>query len=328
MKKYFIVFANKKLQNSLIIHMTNSIFSSRTNNYLLLILLSIIWGGQFLANDLSLRQLSPLSICAMRTVLGLLTLQLIIFFMSIKPQNNPKNSPKMWLFYALLGLFEIVLPMYLIPWGQQRVASSMAAVLIATIPIFTIFITAFIPRENLNIKDWITVILGFTAMIILSGITQGNIGFLNELEGELAVLGGSLCLAIFMVLAKLIPANVSPLIATRNFLWTSCLMIVPFAAVYDKWWLLPHLNSDTTLSMLFLGTQCTGTAFVILMFLIERAGPVFASFTNYLVPFTGISLGVVFLHEKLDNTYLLAIGLIFLGLFIREYNFKNLINKR
>jgi drug/metabolite transporter (DMT)-like permease len=296
--------------------------TSPLNNYLLLILLSVIWGGQFLANDLSLRQLSPLSICALRILLGLATIQAIIWFVKIKPQNNPRTNAKMWLFYAILGIFEIIIPMYTVPWGQQVVPSSTASILIATIPIFTIILSAFLPKEKLGVRDWIAVVLGFAAMCILSGVTNLNMFLLGELFGEVAILIGSFSLAVFLVLARKIPKEISSLIVTRNFLLASFVLVVPFAAIYDHWWLMPRLDLTTIVAMLFLGTQCTGTAFIILMLLIERGGPVFASFSNYLIPFTGVLLGVVFLGEKLHNNSLVALLLIFCGLFIREYKFK------
>jgi len=69
-------------------------------------------------------------------------------------------------------------------------------------------------------------------------------------------------------------------------------------------------SSQALSAITVLGTLCTGLVYFLYMALIQKAGPTFASFSNYLVPLFGVMLGALFLGEQIHPTTGVALALI------------------
>ena len=68
----------------------------------------------------------------------------------------------------------------------------------------------------------------------------------------------------------------------------------------------------------YLGAICTGIVYWVYFKLIDDKGPTFASFSNYLVPLTGVLLGVLTLGEPLSSKKILSLFIVILGIAVSE----------
>ena len=116
---------------------------------MLLVLLSVVWGGSFFFNDIALREFPTLSIVTAR--MGLASLALL-FLMKMLGQGIQLNRQILKAFFGMSFLNNVV-PFSLIVWGQQHIASGVASILNATTPLFTMLVAHwFSPRMKKSIR--------------------------------------------------------------------------------------------------------------------------------------------------------------------------------
>jgi len=285
-------------------------------NYLLLLGVGMIWGSQFMLNEIAIVAFPP--VAAGRTAIGFLTLAVLVPVVSgrdVRQPEQPGRAPPwgLWGQYFIIGAFEATLPYYLVAWGQQRVDSAVAAILMGTVAIFATVLAPFVVKsERFTPGNMLGVALGFVGVVILIG--PGALGgLLDSVVGELAVLGGALSFAISLTLIKRLPATIPAVVKARDILLCASVQIVPLTLVFNQGWAF-HTTWAAILAIVALGTLCAGIVYVLFVLLIDRTGPTFASFSNYLVPLFGVFLGRLFLADRLQWTDLAALALIILGL--------------
>jgi len=138
-----------------------------STEWLLLFTLSILWGGSFFFNKVILTELPPLTLVFGRT--GIAALILVVGVYS-SGQRLPR-SVTTWLAFFIMGALNNLIPFSLIVWGQQYINSSLASVLNATTPLFTIVLAHFLTiDEKLTLGRYIGVALGIIGVIILMGV--------------------------------------------------------------------------------------------------------------------------------------------------------------
>ena len=120
--------------------------------------------------------------------------------------------------------------------------------------------------------------------------------------------------AINTILVRRLP-HFDPVVAGAG------LLIAASLALLIPWWLLAtpvsHAASMTSLlSLIWLGIGPTGIATIVLFVVIDRAGPTFLSTINYLIPVVAFFAGVMFLNEPLSWISLLALAVIFSGIYL------------
>jgi drug/metabolite transporter (DMT)-like permease len=286
-------------------------------NYLLLLGVGLIWGSQFMLNELAIAAFQPPVVAAGRTVIGFVTLAILVALTASRrnsPPAAPDSVPALWGQYFLIGIFEATLPFYLIAWGQQRVDSGIAAILMGTVAIFAVGLTVlFVKGERFRLGNLLGVALGFLGVAVLMG--PGALrDILGNVLGELAVLAAAFSFAVSLTLIKRLPETIPAIVKARNILLCASLQIVPLTLILSPraWDATPTWTG--VLAVLALGVFCAGVVYILFVILIERAGPTFASFSNFFIPLVGVFLGVLFLGEPLSLSQAAALALIILGL--------------
>ncbi len=114
--------------------------------WLILIILSVFWGGSFFFVEIVLKELPTLTIVALRVAMAAIVLWGVVLFLNL----NVSKSPKLWLSFILMGLLNNAIPFSLITWGQTQIISSLASILNAVMPFFTIIVARLLlPDEKL-----------------------------------------------------------------------------------------------------------------------------------------------------------------------------------
>ena len=150
----------------------------KLKHWLVFILLGAIWSSSFMWIKLALREVSPSSLVAFRVLFGLLFGIAVIIIQRVRLPKGRKE----WLPLLLLGLTNIAIPFYLISWGEKSVDSSVASILDATVPLFTIFIAHYLLKDDkMTLPKILGLIIGFAGVIVL---LSKDIG-----ESESTVLG-------------------------------------------------------------------------------------------------------------------------------------------
>ena len=120
--------------------------------------------GSFFFNGVAVRELPTFTIVVGRVALASLTLLLIV---SLRGQKMPR-SLKIWSDFGGMGILNNIVPFSLIVWGQAQVASSVASILNATTPLFTVVVAHFMTSdEKMNGGRLLGVMFGFLGVLVM-----------------------------------------------------------------------------------------------------------------------------------------------------------------
>jgi len=284
-------------------------------DYLLLLLLSAIWGSSFLFIKLAVAAIPPMTLVAAR--LGLAALALLLF-LAATGRRLPRDGG-IWFGFLVVAVIGNVVPFFLINWGEVTMDSSLAAILLATAPLATIVLAhAFTPDERLTPLKGLGVTIGFGGILVLVG-PDALAGFGREAVSQFAIVGAACCYAVtgvFVRRSRLI--ELPPAVTAAGVLVTAAVIAVPLALVIDRPWVLPAPSTGALLALGVLALLCTSAAYLILFRLLAATGATFVSLLNYLAPVFGVFWGALLLGEPLHLDVLGALALILLGLVLTQ----------
>ncbi|MBP9742374.1 MAG: EamA family transporter [Burkholderiales bacterium] len=284
------------------------------NNYIFLLLISIIWGAQFALNKISLITLTPMMVATGRTIIGGITLSIYLWLVNKRTQVKPNiaaYAKSTIILYILIALCEAVCPLFLIAWGLKHVSGGIAAVLMGSVPIFTVVIEAIVKRNPINKRFILAIGIGFIGMLILAfpEISHGS----SSILGVIAILLGSFSFASSLILINLLPPKISAVRHMRNILGYASLLLIIISMATHEW--VPYCSLQSVLALLILGSICTGLVYVMFIVLIHATSPTFASLINYLIPIVGVIIGNLFMHEKITWNEIVSLLCIVIALY-------------
>ncbi|GMQ90546.1 MAG: EamA family transporter [Gammaproteobacteria bacterium] len=219
---------------------------------------------------------------------------------------------RLWGVFLFIGFFGNALPFTLIGWGELRIDSGLAAILIGIMPITTAVLAhLFTQDEPLRAGRLLGILTGFAGLIVLVG-WNSIAGPRTEMLSQLAVLSGAISYAVTTVFARRhvhIPGRVLAAGATG----AGALLITPLALIFERpWALAPSLHSAGALVML--AVFSTALATIVFFHLIKAVGATTFSQVNYLTPVMGLLWGIILLGERPGWYALIALALILAGI--------------
>src|SRR5688500_14573813 len=152
-------------------------------------LLGMIWGSSFLFIRVAVEQLPPFEVVFIRTAIAAIGLTIVVYARGKKMPTDWNSIRPL----IILGIFNTVFPFALITWGEQSIASGLAAVLQATAALFTLVIAHFtFADEHIAPGKIGGLIVGFAGVVILSSLSwkDGQI-VTGSLAGQLAIVAAS-----------------------------------------------------------------------------------------------------------------------------------------
>lgn len=281
--------------------------------WLLLFSLVAMWGSSFLLTKIAVSHLAPAHVVSGRLIVATLLLGGLV----ILARKRLPTGGRIWRFFVAMAIVGNVLPFLLISWGQQRIDSGLAGILMAVMPLTTLVLAHFfIDGERMNRGRLAGFLLGFTGIVVLIGpASLAQLGGSGEiLFAQLAVLGGAICYAINTIIARRRP-EADAWVTAAIVLAVATLLSAPFATSQP---LPASLPLDAVLAVLVLGLISTAAATVIYFKLIALTGPTFLSMINYLIPLWAVAMGMVFMGERPDWNALLALVLILFGIALSQ----------
>ena len=263
-------------------------------DWALLVLLSILWGGSFFFTGVAVRELPPLTIVLTRVAIASVLLLPVLWAYGAKLPRNLAG----WMPFLVMGLLNNVIPFSLIVSGQTRIASGMASVLNATTPLFTVLVMAAYGDEPLATRRVVGVLAGLVGVIILRG--QGLEFADGQTLGMLLCLGGALSYGFSGLWGRRKLAGVPPLTSATCQLICSSVVMLVLAGVIEQPWRLPPPSLLTWLALLGTAGLSTALAYVVFFQILVRAGASNVMLVTLLIPVTAILLGHFLLGEPLQ----------------------------
>jgi drug/metabolite transporter (DMT)-like permease len=196
-----------------------------------------------------------------------------------------------WRWLAVFAVAEITVPFPLIAAGVQHVASSLAAIIIATAPLFVaVLAIRFDATERVTGRRLVGLLIGLSGVVALVGIDVAGRG--GELLGALAVLVAAFCYAVGPMVLKRHLSDLDQRASMGASLALATIFLTPAVALDPP---SVPLTAEAAAALVILGVLCTAAAFVLYASLIAEVGAGRALVITYINPVVAVALGVAIL---------------------------------
>ncbi len=261
----------------------------------------VVWGGSFLLIAESADHFASSVIAFVRIALGALVVAV---------------APGAWSPVARRDLPRVVfvaavwmaLPFVLFPWAERTVASSIAGMINAGLPVFAATIAALLLRRVPRRIQVAGLVVGFAgvALIAIPSVTESRSSALGIAALVLAVIG----YAVGVNLTVPLQQRYGTLPVLVRIECVAGIMMAPFALVG-----LRHSTFawSALIANTLLGLLATGAAFLAMFTLMGRVGATRSSAVTYVFPVIALTLGVVFRDEPLHAIAVAGAALVMVG---------------
>ncbi len=282
-----------------------------TIDWLLLVLLSLVWGGAFFFAGVAVKEVPPLTVVLART--GLAALALAIYLLARGQWPRPNRD--VLAAFAVMGFLNNMIPFSLLFWAQTQITSGLASILNATTPIFAMLVAHWtLADERMAAHKLVGILFGFAGVAVLLGADLSAGADLGSL-GIVACLGAALSYGVASVFGRRFrDYGMRPPQVALGQLTATTAMMIPVVLVVDRPWSLPVPGIGTLAALLGLALLSTAFAYGLYFRVLASAGAVNVALVTLLIPPSAILLGVLFLGEVLSAHQALGLALIAAGL--------------
>ena len=271
---------------------------------LALLTVYLVWGSTYLAIRFALESYPPFAMAAVRfAIAGAL------MFAVLRLRGTPMPSARQWRNCAVTGALLLGGGNGLVCYAQQTVSSGLAAVAVASMPLFAAVFAGLYGRWPQRL-DWIGLVIGFSGVILLN--TGGEM--LASPAGAIALLAAPLCWAYGSVWSRRQDMP-GPWMSTAAQMLTGSVVLGVMALVHgDAWPAAPTGTATAALAYLIgFGSIAAFTAYV---YLLGAVRPALATSYAYVNPPVAVLLGVAFAGERFGAIEAVAMAVILAGVAI------------
>ena len=277
-------------------------------NFGIMFLLAFIWGSSFILMKRGLEVFSYTQVADLRMCLAWLSLVPFVW------NKMGKLEKKHWIPLAVVGVFGNGVPAFLFTKAQTQIDSSLAGILNALVPLFTLIIAVAVFKTKVKTHNIIGVLIGLCGAVWLiagNGLVTDNICFAGF------VVVATICYAISLNTIKNYLGQLNPILISgvAFFFVGPPTLIHLFGTDFFE-----LMNNDpkawSGLVYLVL-LAVVGTSFAVVLFnkLVAQTTAIFASSVTYLIPVFAIMWGIID-GEHIQIHHLLGTGIIFGGIYL------------
>jgi len=286
--------------------------------YLAALTLILVWGTAYTLVGYTVDYIAPVWMVAARTLIAAI---LLVSYALLRGNKFPRLTDKRWIWYSYMGVIGMAAPFYFTAKGQIHVDSGLTSILVGFMPLLTIIMAHFfIKSEPLSPRKALGFVVGFFGIFILFLPDPFRWEVISNWKGQGYIILAATFYAALTIIAKRAPdtpASVGAAMMLISAAFFSMLMALG-AGMPSK---LPP--TPAMLSLLALAIGSTGFAQIIYLRIIQVSGPSFVAKINYLVPICSLIAGIMFLDEAFHWRSVIAMAIIFTGLFIARSSSKS-----
>ena len=284
-------------------------------DYALLLVVSAIWGSSFLFIKIGVTDLPAIPFTTLRLALGAGVMLAVAAWYGQRIFGVGLPWGLIW----LSGFFGNALPFMLIGWGEEKIDSGLAAILMAVSPLATVLLAHVVTRDDrLTGGKVVGVALGIIGIVVLIGPDKlAQIG--DETVRQLAVGAAALCYGVNVLITREIQkAGAQPTALVAAVILTAAVLMIPFQLVLSTASEFT-VSSSALFAAVVMALFHTAVATLLMFVLVDRQGPSFFAQVNFLVPIFGVFWGVFILFEQPEWTALLSLMLILTGMAVARH---------
>ncbi len=265
-----------------------------------LLVLYFVWGGAYLANKLAIATIDPFIMLALRLGTSGLLLFLILRALGWTLPGS-REALGSW----FVGQLLLVGGMGAVVYAQQWVSSSLAAVIVSTMPLWNALFAGLMGRKT-RAAEWAGMLLGLAGVYLLAGEPDLRLD-----PRALLVFVGPVSWALGTALSPRVP-QAPGLMSSALHMMGAGLSFALIALLAGARWQTPSAVSLAALTYLILLAGVLG--YSAYLYLLRRPlRPALVTSFAYVNPLVALALGIGFAGERLTQAGLAGVGLIVLG---------------
>ena len=291
--------------------MTSARLTMGPVEWLMLVALSVLWGGSFLFGKMALSELPPFTVVLVRVGLA----ALVLWLAAIVTREALPRTRAVWLAFFAMGLLNNLVPFSLIMWGQLRIGSGLASILNATTPLWTVVVAHVLTAdEKMNLRKLAGVLIGVVGVAVMIG-PLALAGLSGDVAAQLAIIAATLSYAFAGLYGRRFARmGVKPMVVAAGQVGATTVMLLPVAMLVDMPWTLPMPGARTWSALVGMALLSTALGYVLYFRILAKAGATNVLLVTFLIPVSGVLMGVLVLNETLEPRQLAGMALIGLGL--------------
>jgi drug/metabolite transporter (DMT)-like permease len=284
--------------------------SPKLRDWLLLLACNLIWASQFVMVKLVQEQMGPLFAVTFPIALSTLLLILLI-------KREPKSAIRVTDIgnFILLGILGQLFAQLFITWGVRFAPASNAAVITLIMPVSTAVMAHLFLGEHMSRIRWISFGLAILGVIACSGVDWNGVNFgRTYLLGNLLIFVSVLGSAFYNAYSKKVLERHSPLRVLLYSYYALLVVLLPVTAVAEPagFLNLPRYSIPVWVGLGILALFQYFLSMVLFLNVLTRLDATQAALSNYLIPFFGVLIAAIVLHERLTG-FMIAGGLLALA---------------
>ena len=271
-----------------------------------LIAVYLIWGSTYLAIRYAVETTPPFLMAAVRFIVSGGFLYLLR-----RLSGDPQPKRVEWRSAAIIGIFLLVGGNGGVVWAEQFVASSLAALLVATVPLWMVFFDALRPGgRHPGIIAVTGILIGFGGVVLLIGSVASE-AHAENLLGAAALVVASLAWTTGSLYGRSAKLPTSPLLGTGMEMLAGGVALLLVAIALGEWrsFELAAVSRRSAFAVIYL-TVIGSIAFVAYVWLLRVAPTPLVATYAYVNPLVAVSLGYFLAREPMTFRTLVAAALI------------------
>ncbi|MCJ7579670.1 MAG: DMT family transporter [Candidatus Aminicenantes bacterium] len=263
----------------------------------LMLLAILLWSINFSFVKVALREFTPLGFNGIRLLFASL---LLVFFLFVSRENFRILKTDIWKFVAL-GIVGNTAYQMLFIHGINLTTASNTSIIIATTPIFIALLSLFLKHEKLNWASWAGILISFVGFYFVLSKQPGSLSLNGKgAQGDLMILLGTLCWAVYTVFSLPLLKRISPLKLTLFTMVSGTAFFLPFCVKDMIQIPYSQISFKAWASLAFSGLFALSVCYVIWYASVKRVGNSRTAIYDNLVPIFTIFFAYFLLDERMS----------------------------
>lgn len=263
-----------------------------------------IWGSTYLAIRFGIESFPPFMMAGVRfTIAG------VILYAVMRYLGAPNPSRLQWVGASIVGLLLPALGNGTVCYVQQTVSSSVAALSIATAPIWMAVFSS-IWGHKIVAREWLGIAIGLVGIVLL------NLGgsFSGDFMSAFLLIFAAASWSFGSVWGKHLAMPQGLMASAAQMLVGGIALLIASALAGETW---PQtISTKSWGAMLFLIVLGSLVAYSAYQYLLYTVRPLVASSNTFVNPMVAFALGIWFAAEHVTRTELIALAVILVGVFL------------
>ncbi len=263
-----------------------------------------IWGSTYLAIRFAIESFPPFLMVGLRFTVAGAVLYVVMRFL-----GRPNPSLVEWRSAALVGFLLPVLGNGTVSHVQLKVPSSVAALAIATAPIWMAIFSSFW-GHHISKREWLGIAVGLVGIILL------NLGgsLYDNLSGALLLIFAAASWSLGSVWGKHLPMPAG-LMGAACQMFCGGVIALMLSAIFNETWP-TQISVKSWWAISFLVVLGSLVAYSAYQWLLQNVRPLVASSNTFINPIVAFAVGIWLANETVTKTEYAALAVILVGVFL------------